>query len=183
MLHPDTLTALYQRAYECRGVILELGSFVGGATIVLAKAAVDSASTYPVIAVEVGGTKEHDVMPSSDIIADLRSNLKEFGLENRVMVIQGWSNQVASDVSRLLDGRKIGLLMIDADGGVDRDFELYRKHLADGASIVVDDFIVEGTNVKSAPVQVWVRRKLDEGIIRQDSVFAYGTWFGTYIKA
>jgi predicted O-methyltransferase YrrM len=122
-------------------------------------------------------------MPSSDIIADLRSNLKEFGLENRVMVIQGWSNQVASDVSRLLDGRKIGLLMIDADGGVDRDFELYRKHLADGASIVVDDFIVEGTNVKSAPVQVWVRRKLDEGIIRQDSVFAYGTWFGTYIKA
>jgi predicted O-methyltransferase YrrM len=178
MLHQDTLAALYRHAYRCRGAILELGSFVGGATIVLAKAAKASRNPSPVIAVEVGGIKEHDVMPTADILADLRSNLLDHNVHERVTVVPGWSNMVSDEVKTILNGQRIGLLVIDADGIVERDFEIYRPLLEDNASLVVDDYNAEN-NVKPTTVYPWIQRMVAEGRFKQTAVLPYGTWFGT----
>lgn len=181
MLHPDALAGLYQRACECRGAILELGAHTGGATIVLAKAAMASHNPAPQIAVEVGGAHVHPTAACDDIIASLSENLRQHGVAERVTLLRGWSNEVVDQVGAKLAGRKIGLLLIDADGDLNRDFNLYRRHLAHGATVVIDDYVVEEPNVKCATVQDYVHRMIAEGSLRQLTVLAYGTWFGTYL--
>jgi predicted O-methyltransferase YrrM len=74
MLHPESLISLYQCASSCDGAILEIGSFVGGATIVMAKAA--AKNPHPIIAIEVGDVERNPTMPRADILADLRANLE-----------------------------------------------------------------------------------------------------------
>ncbi len=44
------------------------------------------------------------------------------------------------DVERALAGRKIGLLMIDADGHVDWTLNLFARHLTDNAIVIIDDY-------------------------------------------
>jgi len=79
MLHIDSLLALYECASRCRGAIVEIGAFVGGGTIMMASAMMRAGNTAPVIAIEVGGVKEHPLMSSDDILTDLRANLAEHG--------------------------------------------------------------------------------------------------------
>jgi predicted O-methyltransferase YrrM len=179
MLHRDALVALYYAAYNCEGAILEIGSFVGGATIVMASATQRSNGRHPIFAVEVGGTKEHGTMPSADIIGDLRSNLAAHGVLDRVTIIHGWSNLVSSEIAERLSGQRIGLLLIDADGNIGRDFDIYRPMLVKDAVIVIDDYIAPG-NTKAASVYPWVASMIANGVLKQEAILPYGTWFGRY---
>jgi predicted O-methyltransferase YrrM len=180
MLHIDALLALYECASRCRGAIVEIGAFVGAGTIMMASAMMRAGNTAPVIAIEVGGVKEHPLMPSDDILKDLRANLAEHGLAHRVSIVEGWSNMVSNQVASLLGDDKIGLLAIDADGEIERDLEIYRKWLAPNAMIVIDDYIVVEENVKAAVVYAGVEHLVAKGMLRKSKIVPWGTWFGRY---
>ncbi|MBX9775408.1 MAG: class I SAM-dependent methyltransferase [Xanthobacteraceae bacterium] len=180
MLHIDSRLALDQCATKCRGAILEIGAFVGGGTITMASAMKRSGNEAPVLAIEVGGSSENPLMPSNDIIRDLKSNLDRYGVVDRVTIIEGWSNEVLGDVERLLAGHKIGLLVIDADGEVIRDICIYRKVLQRGAAIVIDDYASNEPNIKSPVVRAAVEKLVSDGLLRKTKILPWGTWFGTY---
>lgn len=180
MLHIDSRLALYECASKCRGAILEIGAFVGGGTIMMASAMKRSGNTAPVLAIEVGGSSENPLMPSDDIIRDLKDNLARYGVADRVTVIEGWSNEVVGEVERLLAGHKIGLLAIDADGEVIRDILMYRKLLQPDATIVIDDYECNEPNIKSLVVRAAVEKLISDGLLRKTRILPWGTWFGTY---
>lgn len=176
MLHGRTIARLASAASRCDGAILEIGAFVGGATIVMAQVARPGSL---VVAIEVGGTFDHSAMGSADILDDLYANLRQHGMASRVTVVEGWSNVVVDEVTRVLNSQKVGLFVVDADGDVERDFTLYRDLLAPGAQIVIDDYIAPG-NVKQPRVQSWVQTMVAEGVLEECGVELWGTWFGRY---
>ena len=59
MLHLDVLLLIYHFAKLCSGAILEIGAFVGGATIAAALGVRDSGQEKKLIAIEPGGSVKH----------------------------------------------------------------------------------------------------------------------------
>jgi predicted O-methyltransferase YrrM len=180
MLHIASLLALYECASKCRGAILEIGAYVGGGTIMMASAMIRAGNHAPIIAIEVGGANDNALMPSHNIIKDLRANLHHHRVAQRVSIVEGWSSEVVDQVERLLGDDKIGLLTIDADGNVRRDVDTYRRFLAPNAMIVIDDYMVNEPNSKAAVVYSAVEQMVAERLLRKTKIVPWGTWFGTY---
>jgi predicted O-methyltransferase YrrM len=59
----------------CSGAILEIGAFVGGATIAAALGVRDSGQAKKLIAVEPGGSVKHKRLGTRNILRDLERNL------------------------------------------------------------------------------------------------------------
>jgi len=181
MLHEKTLSLLHHFAGKVRGAILEIGPYTGGSTIAMATALRDG---VPLITIEMGGSYEqHPHLPSADILGDLDANLREFGVRERVTIINGVSSAPATvcQVESRLAGRRIDLLFIDADGQVGRDFAAYRPFLAKRAIIALDDFETpdaEAARLKQEPVRAFVAEAVGAGLARELGVFPWGTWFG-----
>jgi predicted O-methyltransferase YrrM len=181
MLHCETLSLLDYFASRSQGAILEIGSYTGSATVVMANAMMKAGSTAPLIAVERGGALDHDELPSKDIIGDLLKTISEFGVSDKVRIVEGSSGEddVTSLVKRELGDQKIGMLFLDADGNISRDLSLYRSLLADGAIIVFDDYSGEA-DWKTVQVKPWVDEAIRTGIVHDLGVYPWGTWFGQY---
>src|SRR5262245_36772784 len=176
MLHRETLTLLQQYAGQARGAILEIGPYIGGSTIAMATGAKEG---VPVISVEVGGSHDNPRIPSNDILADLRRNLEEYNVNDRVSIVQGWSNHAdtIARVESLLGPRKADLFFVDSDGAIARDFPLYRRFLSDQAVIVLDDYFGV-TGIKEGPVQAFVKELTGSGQAKEIGIYQYATWFG-----
>jgi len=71
MLHVDVLILVYHFAKLCSGAILEIGAFVGGATIAAAVGVRDSGQEKKLIAVEPGGSVKHKTARYSQYLARL----------------------------------------------------------------------------------------------------------------
>jgi predicted O-methyltransferase YrrM len=189
MLHQETLTLLDYFAREARQGILEIGPYTGYSTVVMAKALT---SDIPMMTVEVGGSYDHPQLPSSDIVADLRKNLALEGVSDRVCVIEGHSNdeRVKREVRRHFpSGRKIDLLVIDADGHVGRDISAFEDLLADGAVIMCDDYDLPeirehdgGAELKKGLTSSWLDDAVRSGLLMELGVYKWATWFGQYVK-
>lgn len=180
MLHYETLTLLDYFASRTQGAILEIGAFTGSATVVLAKAMLRNHKSDALIAVERGGAKEHPHVPSKNVLADLHNTLLEFGVSEKVRIIEGQSGtrDVTDAVLREVGDQKIGVLLMDADGKVSRDFSLYQDLLADGAIIICDDY--SGDRPKTLQVKSWVDEAVRTGIVCDLGFYQWGTWFGQY---
>lgn len=184
MLHPAVLTAIEHFAAGATGPIVEVGAYVGGATIAMARGVRDAGRTTPIITIERGGAYlEHPQLPSSDICADLEHNLKVRGLDAFVHLHRGLSTDAAV-LDRVRDSVAvhggIGLLCLDADGLVQRDFDLYLPWCAEGCVLVVDDYAATGLHEKALPTQQGMQRLLDAGKAFPLGVHGYGTWMGLY---
>ena len=68
MLHVDVLILVYHFAKLCSGAILEIGAFVGGATIAAALGVRDSGQEKKLIAVEPGGSVKHKRLGTRNIL-------------------------------------------------------------------------------------------------------------------
>jgi len=130
MLHLEALYLLRSLAARTKDAIVEVGPYIGGSTIALGRG-LQIGGGGPLISVEMGGSYPSHAVPTNDIITDLKSNVETYGLTAVVHIMEGFTTEVAIDaaVNRILDGKKIGLLFLDADGNVERDFELYRGRL------------------------------------------------------
>src|ERR1043166_4693970 len=67
MLHLDVLLLIYHFARICSGQILEIGAFLGGATIAAALGLRASGESKKLIAIEPGGSLKNSRLGSRDI--------------------------------------------------------------------------------------------------------------------
>src|SRR5438067_1215312 len=75
MLHLDVLILIYHFAKIGSGDILEIGAFVGGATIAAAFGVRDSGRNKKLITIETGGSVKHKRLGTRNILRDLERNL------------------------------------------------------------------------------------------------------------
>jgi predicted O-methyltransferase YrrM len=181
MLHYETLYLLRSLAARTKDAIVEVGPYIGGSTIALGRG-LQTGGGGPLISVEMGGSYPNHAVPTDDIIADLKSNVEAYGLTEIVHILEGFTTEATIDaaVNRILDGRKIGLLFLDADGNVARDFELYRARLSRGSILVYDDYLSEQAPEKQTTIKAWVDQAVASGFVENLGLYRWGTWVGRY---
>lgn len=178
MLPPVVLAIIYYFAKYTYGYVLEIGSYIGGSTCIVAYAGKKRKSKF--ISIEKGGKHNHPTIPSQNIFEDLKSNLIKLNLIDRVKLLNGSSDDknIINEVNLLLGEEKISMLIIDADGSVERDINNFKHLLKDDCIIILDDF--SGPEViKTVPTKKWVEKAIKENLIEQLAV-VWGTFFGIY---
>ncbi|RAG80505.1 class I SAM-dependent methyltransferase [Streptacidiphilus pinicola] len=172
----DEGLALYAAAAEAAtrtGLpVLEIGTYCGRSTILLAEAA-RLAGTVAITVDHHRGSEEqqpgweyHDtslVDPEvglMDTLPRFRRTLHAAGLEPHVVALVGRSPQLAA-----LWGTEVGLVFIDGghtDEHATGDYEGWVPHLAQDGLLVVHDVFPDPADGGQAPYRVY-RRALDEG--------------------
>ena len=182
MLHLDVLILIYHFAKICSGSILEIGAFVGGATIAAAFGVRDSGKQKKLIAIEPGGSVKHKRLGTRNILRDLERNLARQRVSQMVRLINGRSFDPAtvSAVHRELGSDEIGLLILDADAGKRRDIECYRDKLTKGCWMIIDDYCGADSNVKSAPSRAEVDALVAAGYLEPLGFYGWSTWVGRW---
>ena len=182
MLHLDVLILIYHFSKICSGAILEIGAFVGGATIAAAFGVRDSGQQKKLIAIEPGGGVQHKRLGTRNILRDLERNLARQHVSEMVTLIKGRSfdPETIAAVHQALGSNEIGVLILDADAGKRRDIECYRNKLADGCWMVIDDYAGADSNVKSAPSRADVDALVAAGALEPLGFYGWSTWVGRW---
>lgn len=172
MMVPEALAALSAFASASRGPILEVGPFVGASTMAIARGA---APEQVIVSIEAGGTSEHAVLGTDDILRDLKKNLAARGLGSRVRLLEMWAQDAYPLLPELLDDKRIGCLFIDADGALDYHLNQLRDLIADDCLLVFDDWTAPG---KGDRVRRTLEKLMQRGALHQFGIVAGLTWFG-----
>ena len=182
MLHLDVLILIYHFAKICSGNILEIGAFVGGATIAAAFGACDSGTRKTLIAIEPGGSVKHKRLGTRNIFRDLERNLARQHVSESVTTIKGRSFDPAtiSAVNETLGADKVGLLILDADAAKRRDIDCYCDRFADGCWMVIDDYYGTDTNEKITPSRADVDALVTSGYLQPLGFYGWSTWVGRW---
>jgi hypothetical protein len=182
MLHIDAIVMLYHCAKTSVGEILEVGSYVGGATIAMAMGVRDSGMERKIISIERGCRVDHPRVGTKDSFKDLRKNLKRFGFLDRVNLINGRSfdPKTIATVRGLAGPRPIGLFVFDADANVRRDIDCYGDRFANLCWIAIDDYL--GGADKSARLRGQVDELVGAGRLEPLGFYGLGTWIGRWLK-
>jgi cephalosporin hydroxylase len=182
MLHVDVLILIYHFAKICTGAILEIGAFVGGATIAAAFGIRDSGQNKRLIAIEPGGSVRHKRLGTRNVLRALERNLTRERVTDLVTLIKGQSfkPETVSAVHRALGPDKICLLILDADAGKRRDVDCYRDKFADGCWVVIDDVYGADANEKITPSRADVDALVDAGLLEPLGFYGWSTWVGRW---
>ncbi len=185
MLHYAVLAMYEHCAATATAGILEIGAYVGGGTMAICRGIRQSGRPVPFWSIERGGSyPTHPHLPSVDISGDLEHNLRSAHLDRFVRLIQAESDAPAA-VARLnaeIAASGLSMLSIDADGQVQRDFDLYLHRCRPGCVVFVDDYSSPYAAEKVAPTREAVDRMVAAGILRSDGVRGWGTWIGRVIQ-
>lgn len=133
---------VYLRLYDIGrsiggGVMIEVGTAHGAATIALALGAKSAGHAFKIITVDPFGgalSSRSQYGSVSDNVNIVRRNFAAFDVADHIEIIVGTSADLPSD-----EIAGASFLMIDADGRIDRDLALIYDHLAPDATIVLDD--------------------------------------------
>ncbi len=182
MLHLDVLILIYHFAKICSGAILEIGAFVGGATIAAAFGVRDSGQKKKLIAIEPGGSVRHKRLGTRNILRDLERNLVRERVTDFVTLIKGHSfkPETVSAIRRVLDSDQVGLLILDADAAKRRDIDCYRDKFAERAWMVIDDCYGADANEKITPSRADVDALVDAGLLEPLGFYGWSTWVGRW---
>jgi predicted O-methyltransferase YrrM len=187
MLHADVLQLAYHFARISRGAILEIGAFRGGATVAAAwglrEAGAGAMKKF--ITIEPGGPLRKHALGTRDILRTLKRNLKREAVAELVTVLDGRSAdpRIIAAVNHALGQDRIGLLMIDADAGIKRDFDNFGSKLLDGCWVIIDDYGGPAENVKGAPTKAQVNELVAAGKLVPLGYYGYATWVGKWITS
>ncbi|WP_455356095.1 class I SAM-dependent methyltransferase [Streptomyces sp. SYSU K217416] len=167
--------ALHQAATAAGALglpLLEVGTYCGRSTLLLADAAREAGVTAITVDHHRGseeqqpGWEYHDpavVDPEvgrMDTLPTFRRTLHQAGLEDHVVAIVGRSPQVAA-----VWGGSLGLVFIDGghtDEHATGDYEGWTPHLAEGGLLVIHDVFPDPADGGQAPYRIY-RRALDSG--------------------
>ncbi|WP_327323271.1 class I SAM-dependent methyltransferase [Streptomyces sp. NBC_01210] len=164
--------ALYAAATEAGALglpLLEVGTYCGRSTILLADAAREAGTTAITVDHHRGseeqqpGWEYHDptvVDPEvgeMDTLPTFRRTLHKAGLEDHVIAVVGRSPQVAK-----VWGTPLGLVFIDGghtDEHAGGDYEGWAPHVADGGLLVIHDVFPDPVDewTGQAPYRVYLR--------------------------
>jgi cephalosporin hydroxylase len=204
MLHSDSLCLISYLASIIEGSILEIGAYTGGATIsALSGLITNESNKSNIISIEAGkfdtGKWEKPyrgyTITYETVFNVLAFNVVTYAnqispespekLTDRVKVIEGLSHNiwVMDEVLAEVRGDPMGLLIIDADGNVQRDLDTYFHYLKKGGYIVIDDYIIDGSDGygKEEGSQDAVHRLIYSGVATSLGVYKWGTWVGRKI--
>jgi predicted O-methyltransferase YrrM len=184
MLPAEVYRAIYETAMRVEsGDIVEIGTAHGAATIALAKG-LDKGKVITVDKIRGGSRDEFgDIQHNIAIIQD---NFKTFNVAEDIEFHAGTSLEIAAELPKTL---KIGLLMLDADGAIDRDFKLFYDRVVPGAPIIIDDyqpgfvrFYSERKTIRMDQKRRLTALLLDyfvlKGYLKTETIIGE-TWFGT----
>jgi predicted O-methyltransferase YrrM len=182
MLHLDVLILIYHFAKMCSGAILEVGAFVGGATIAAAFGVRDSGQKKKLISIEPGGSVKHKRLGTRNILRDLERNLAKERVANMVTLVKGQSfkSETMSAVRQALGSDQVGLLILDADAAKRRDVDCYRDKFAEGAWMVIDDIYGADANEKITPSRADVDGLVAEDLLEPLGFYGWSTWVGRW---
>ena len=182
MLHLDVLILIYHFARICSDNILEIGAFVGGASIAAALGVRDSGTRKKLITIEPGGSVKHKRLGTRNIFRDLERNLARQRVSELVTTIKGRSFDPAtiSAVNETLGADKVGLLILDADAAKRRDIECYRERFADNCWMVIDDYYGADSNTKITPSRADVDALTMAGYLEPLGFYGWSTWVGRW---
>jgi phosphinothricin acetyltransferase len=182
MLHLDVLILIYHFAKICSGHILEIGAFVGGATIAAAFGVRDSGEKKKLIAIEPGGSVKHKRLGTRNILRDLQRNLARERVSEVVTLIKGRSFDAATihTVQQALGSAEIGLLILDADAAKRRDIECYSDKLAKNCWLIIDDYYGADSNEKITPSRTDVDALVEAGWLEPLGFYGWSTWTGRW---
>ena len=182
MLHLDVLILIYHFARICSDNILEIGAFVGGATIAAALGVRDSGTRKKLLTIEPGGSVKHKRLGTRNIFRDLERNLARQRVSELVTTIKGRSFDPAtiSAVNATLGADKVGLLILDADAAKRRDIECYRERFADNCWMVIDDYYGADSNTKITPSRADVDALTMAGYLEPLGFYGWSTWVGRW---
>lgn len=133
--------ALLGACPTANGEILEIGSFKGKSTIILAKSAAlsDNATVHAVDPMIAPSETDPDLRGEKSSYPDFERNVEIHNVAERIELHQTFSYKLAETWDKPLR-----LLWIDGDHtykGTKLDFEGFAKHLTDGAIIAIDDVL------------------------------------------
>lgn len=184
MLPAGVYRAIYETAQAVQsGDIVEIGTAHGAATIALARG-LKTGKVITVDKIKGGSRDEFGDLPTN--IKIIQDNFAAFGVAQSIEFHVGSSVDIASGLPKDI---KIGLLMLDADGAIDRDFRLLYDHVIPGAPIIIDDyqpgfvrFYNEGKTIrmdqKRRLTALLVDYFVDNSYLQPQRVVE-NTWFGT----
>ena len=178
MLSWEVLALLHYFARLTDGAVLELGPYMGASTIVLAKAA--AVRDAPIITVEKGGAHDHPTLPSTDILGDLKRNLQSHGVSDRVRVVEG-KNQDPNVIRQIRDAvgeSKVGLLVIDADGQVERDIVNFAPLCRPYCYLVIDDYVSSYADAMATQTKPYIDSMVADGELREFGVYGVSDYAG-----
>jgi predicted O-methyltransferase YrrM len=138
MLPPEVYHAMYEAACGAPApVFVEVGTAHAAGTVSLAMGLRDSGRMGVVYTFEkiTGGSREAFGSVEENIKI-IKGNLSAFGVDEIVRLNVG---DVAATCGVVPQDTRIGLLCLDADGAIDRDFGLFFNRLVNDAVIIVDD--------------------------------------------
>ena len=135
--------ALLASCPTAKGEILEIGSFKGKSTIILAKAAAltDNAKVHAVDPMIAPSETDPDLKGDASSFPDFTKNIEAKGVVDKIEFYQTFSFELAKTW-----GKPIRLLWIDGDHtyrGTKLDFEGFESHLVDGAIVAIHDVLHE----------------------------------------
>jgi hypothetical protein len=178
MLSGEALKVIHLLSSECEGAIVEIGAYVGGATLTILHATQERKNLFITIEEPVEHPTHPDI-PTHNTIEDLSANIQTFGLDrDNHFVVPGTSFEtwVLGLLHHRLLGQPVGLLVWDADACIDRDLILLSPFLDEGCMLVIDDYV--GGESKSARITVVVDDLVSRGVLEPVAYLPWGTWFG-----
>ncbi len=182
MLSQETLTAIHFLARHTGHAIMEIGAYIGGATLTVLHAT--QARRNPFVTLEEPVVSNHPQLPTKDSVRDLIANLKTFGLvrpEHSVIPGASFEAWVVGNVYLDLMGKKIGLMIWDADACFDRDYFLFGSLFADDCIIMIDDYMVTQEH-KAGRITTVVDEMVQRGILEPLALLPWATWFGRVLR-
>lgn len=174
--------ALYAAAAEAAALglpLLEVGTYCGRSTILLADAARAAGVTALTVDHHRGseeqqpGWEYHDPtvvdaeVGRMDTLPTFRRTLHAAGLEEHVVALVGHSPQVAA-----VWGGRLGLVFIDGghtDEHANGDYEGWAPHVAEGGLLVIHDVFPDPAHGGQAPYRIYLRA-LESGAFTEVSV-------------
>ena len=136
--------ALLAACPTAEGDVLEIGSFKGKSTVILAKAAAladENAKIHAVDPMTAPSETDPDLRGDETSFTDFQKNLKAHAVADRIEFHQTFSYDLAKTWNRPLR-----FLWIDGDHtykGTKLDFDGFAPHLADGAIVAIHDVLHE----------------------------------------
>jgi predicted O-methyltransferase YrrM len=136
MMSAEVYERVYDAALAAPGeVFVEVGTAHGAATVCLALALRDSGRGGRVYSFDRFGKGGRAAYANGRNLEIARESLAAFGVADMVGIVPG--DIAKAEVPVSIDGA--GLLMLDCDGRIDRDFAAFYDRLRPGATIIIDD--------------------------------------------
>jgi predicted O-methyltransferase YrrM len=138
MLAPAIYHRLYETAFSAPdGFIVEIGTAGGAATVSLALGLQHAGRSGRVVTVDRGRPRSGGGDPAG-YRDRVKANLRHYGVEDRVDLVIGEAADAAKAVPA---SASISVLMIDADGAIDRDLRAFFDRMVAGGDIIIDDCV------------------------------------------